>query len=422
MKIKNYRKFKYLHFLLLIIIPAIGVSFFIFLLGGFAQDKDKLGVFLGMIQPKSSILSIKNAPIKLLKSASVVSAIPALPSSSSSSSSKSDSSSASSAKSILKSSFLKNHPSKYIKKLNEIPAALLPISCKNIDLFDCTVAYLQYLNYLPFVSLPSGGYKFNFSVSKILLKTVDSYPMNYQNPFVLGAITKFLSNDGKLTNGQYAGPEINYRLLYELEKSAIRKKLNKSSWDWVLVKQSPNDETAELFENGVKKFVTPVNTGVLNTTQDGTWFVFLRLQKTLMAGKFPVPISKKKYKILKKDKLAKVAFLKGHSVEFKSYFDPDIQFVDYFHRSEALHYYPRKEYGFPQSAGCVEMPRENAKILYDDINYGTMVTLIGSTLLKPNSNKKNGNGNVNMVKIKKIKTTPAISKNPKGDNYDLPKN
>ena len=54
------------------------------------------------------------------------------------------------------------------------------------------------------------------------------------------------------------------------------------------------------------------------------------------------------------------------------YADP-VQFVAYFHGSDAVHYIARATYGSPQSLGCVELPLGAAGTVWPYLNYGTLV-------------------------------------------------
>jgi hypothetical protein len=273
-----------------------------------------------------------------------------------------------------------------IKKVY-VPDLTKPLNCKNLNVFLCTVKYLQYLKYLP-ISLTYGGkYKFSFAIPENIKKIAYSYGWNEQNPLIIGAIAKYLYESGRIKDGDYDEPEINNKLLYELEQSAEKNQFNKQPWDWVLVKQSKNNEKAELYENGRIIFSFPVNTGILGLTPDGTWYVFLRLPDTTMSGLFPTPITKKLYTSLKKSKHFKnIECLDGHPVKLVHYSDSGIKYIDYFHKSVALHYMQRKYYGFPQSAGCVELSKQDALLLYKQIGYGTIVTVTGSTIGKKNNN------------------------------------
>ena len=57
------------------------------------------------------------------------------------------------------------------------------------------------------------------------------------------------------------------------------------------------------------------------------------------------------------------------------YDDPDVPWVNYFHNGEAIHGFPRRHYGYPQSAGCVELPIYKAKELYPILYKYAVVTV-----------------------------------------------
>ena len=99
-----------------------------------------------------------------------------------------------------------------------------------------------------------------------------------------------------------------------------------------------------------------------------------------------MPITRKTYKALKLQHFKKIEYLNGYPVKLVHYSDSGIKYIDYFNQNIALHYMPRKHYGFPQSAGCVEFPKIDAYLLYKQIGYGTIVTVTGSTISKKNNN------------------------------------
>lgn len=91
----------------------------------------------------------------------------------------------------------------------------------------------------------------------------------------------------------------------------------------------------------------PVNTGVPGaTTATGTYPVFEHVPVTTMTGT---------------------------NVDGSHYTDPGIKWVSYFNGGDALHYYPRPGYGYPQSNGCVEMDEPNAAAVYPFTPIGTLV-------------------------------------------------
>jgi hypothetical protein len=258
------------------------------------------------------------------------------------------------------------------------PKPLKPPVCKDETVFACTVKYLEYLRYLPISSAGPDKYEFSFHAPDILHRVADSYAWNPQNPFVLGAAAQYLEASGKLRDGEYARPQIDGTLLSELKKSAAEKEFNTHPWKWVLVRQAEKSERVELYENGREIFSSPVNTGEFATTPDGTWYVFLRFHDTTMSGLSPKRISKKAYMSLKLKHPSMAGCLDGHPIKWVAYDDSGIKYVDYFNKGIALHYIPRARYGFPQSAGCIEIPKHNARFLHKNIDYGTIVTVIGS--------------------------------------------
>ncbi|MHB1499033.1 MAG: L,D-transpeptidase, partial [Acidimicrobiales bacterium] len=59
----------------------------------------------------------------------------------------------------------------------------------------------------------------------------------------------------------------------------------------------------------------------------------------------------------------------------ETYKIPDVREIDYFDGSFAVHEFPRASYGFPQSAGCVEIPPAVDARLWEQVGYGTLVTV-----------------------------------------------
>ncbi len=67
--------------------------------------------------------------------------------------------------------------------------------------------------------------------------------------------------------------------------------------------------------------------------------------------------------------------MRGAGANGRPYYYPDVRWVNYFKGNDAIHAFPRQAYGFPQSAGCVEMPLAQAKTLFGITHYGTLVTV-----------------------------------------------
>jgi hypothetical protein len=57
-----------------------------------------------------------------------------------------------------------------------------------------------------------------------------------------------------------------------------------------------------------------------------------------------------------------------------SYADP-VQFVAYFRAGQAVRYFPRYSYGWPQSLGCVELPLDAAARARPYLTYGSLLTV-----------------------------------------------
>uniref|UniRef100_E6QM09 L,D-TPase catalytic domain-containing protein n=1 Tax=mine drainage metagenome TaxID=410659 RepID=E6QM09_9ZZZZ len=160
---------------------------------------------------------------------------------------------------------------------------------------------------------------------------------------------------------------------------------------------------------------TRANTGILHSTPDGSWPIVRRYRVTTMQGFFPVPIprpvallSASTEPVLSaglspirssatlapkalssasaKDALSvglvpsagpvpSAGLWHGAWVRWQPYDDTGIKWVSYFDGGRALHYFPRARYGFPQSAGCVEMPLNAAHVVYRLTRMGTVVTV-----------------------------------------------
>jgi lipoprotein-anchoring transpeptidase ErfK/SrfK len=54
-----------------------------------------------------------------------------------------------------------------------------------------------------------------------------------------------------------------------------------------------------------------------------------------------------------------------------------VSWISYFNGGDAVHYFVRGSYGWPQSLGCVELPETAAKSAYGYLTYGSLVTVTG---------------------------------------------
>lgn len=93
---------------------------------------------------------------------------------------------------------------------------------------------------------------------------------------------------------------------------------------------------------------TLANTGIDHSTAHGSWPIVERERVTSMSGVTPDGVR---------------------------YTDPHIWWVNYFHGNDAVHAYPRNAYGFPQSAGCVEVSLSAGKAIFALVHLGTIVTI-----------------------------------------------
>ena len=162
------------------------------------------------------------------------------------------------------------------------------------------------------------------------------------NTATTGAIMAFELEHNLQTDG-LAGP-----LVWQAMLQAVATRHSSSRpYDYLIVSQSL-PETLYVWREGKVIYQTPVNTGVEGVTPDGTWPVYLRYLTTTMTGTNP---------------------------NGSHYSDPGIPWVSYFNGSVAVHGFPRYGYGYPQSAGCVELPINNSKIVFPMDPIGTLVTV-----------------------------------------------
>jgi hypothetical protein len=66
--------------------------------------------------------------------------------------------------------------------------------------------------------------------------------------------------------------------------------------------------------------------------------------------------------------------MQGTNLDGSTYAD-QVYWVSYFHGGDAVHYFDRGSYGWPQSLGCVELPSTTAQASYGYLTYGSLVTV-----------------------------------------------
>ena len=156
-----------------------------------------------------------------------------------------------------------------------------------------------------------------------------------------GAIMRFQDVHHMTTDGSLS-PALEAALLSDRYSG----KSDPAPYTYVMVSRAL-PQTLNLYSNGQMVYTTRVNLGIPGEeTPSGTWPVYLRYATTTMQGTNP---------------------------DGSHYYDEGIPSTSYFTGGVALHGFIRPSYGTPQSLGCVEMPFDNAKIVWDQTPYGTLV-------------------------------------------------
>jgi peptidoglycan hydrolase-like protein with peptidoglycan-binding domain len=159
-----------------------------------------------------------------------------------------------------------------------------------------------------------------------------------------GAVMAFENNQGLAMDG-IAGPQVWQALLTAVAKGQD----NPNGYSYAYVSEG-SPETLTLWHDGQEVLQTLANTGIPGrSTALGTYPVYLKYQHQIMRGTNP---------------------------DGQKYADP-VSWVSYFNGSDAVHYYPRASYGFPQSLGCVELPYTQAEEVWPYLTYGSLVTVAG---------------------------------------------
>lgn len=158
-----------------------------------------------------------------------------------------------------------------------------------------------------------------------------------------GAIMAFENSRGMKMDGA-AGP----RVWAALVNAVADRQVTPRPYDYLYVTTGSPEELS-VWQNGKIVYTSEANTGVSSApTAHGTWPVYDRYASTTMSGTSPGG---------------------GH------YSDPGIPWVAYFNGGDAVHGFDRGSFGVPQSLGCVELPPDNAKVVYGLDPYGTLVTV-----------------------------------------------
>lgn len=164
------------------------------------------------------------------------------------------------------------------------------------------------------------------------------------NLLVRGALMAFQAQHGLAIDGVATR-----KVWHALFVAADRGRRNLAGYTYAIAsKGSP--ETLSIWHDGKMVLRTLANTGIpVAPTAAGTYPVYLRYRFQIMQGTNP---------------------------DGSHYADP-VSFVSYFDAGEAVHYFPRGSYGFPQSLGCVELPYDSAERAWPYLTYGSLVTVAG---------------------------------------------
>ena len=162
------------------------------------------------------------------------------------------------------------------------------------------------------------------------------------NTLDLGALYGFqadhkLTIDGKATKATWAA----------LLTAAAAGQRDTHGYSYAIASKSL-PERLTIWHDGKKVFSSLANTGIgVAPTASGTYPVYEKLPYQVMSGTNP---------------------------DGSHYADP-VEWVSYFNGGDAVHYFSRGSYGWPQSLGCVELPYTAAKNAYPYLPYGTLVTV-----------------------------------------------
>ncbi len=188
---------------------------------------------------------------------------------------------------------------------------------------------------------PAGSFSWRFNNTPTPLTNL--WQTGWWNVVTQGAVMQFEHQHGLTVDG-IAGPQV----WTALKAAVLANQVNTTPYSYVYVSET-QPETLWLWQNGQIILTTKANTGVTGAlTKLGTHPVFERLPFQVMKGRNP---------------------------NGQSYADP-VSWINYFWGSDAVHGFVRASYGFPQSAGCVELPPSVAHQAYLNLHYGSLVTVM----------------------------------------------
>jgi hypothetical protein len=217
---------------------------------------------------------------------------------------------------------------------------------------------LSRLSYLPFrplnaVSEPLGsdggsvitvqsGPGFVWSWKTVPAALASLWAPGRSNAMADGAISAFEHDHGLASTASRTS------VMAALTSAVTTGETSSHPYSYVLVRQTL-PQTLSLWQGGDLVLTSLANTGEAGAaTPIGTWPVYERYQSQTMHGT---------------------------DAAGTPYTYPDVPWVSYFTGSIAVHAFTRSTYGYPQSAGCVELPPAAAATVWHALWYGSLVTV-----------------------------------------------
>jgi lipoprotein-anchoring transpeptidase ErfK/SrfK len=188
---------------------------------------------------------------------------------------------------------------------------------------------------------PQGTFTFDSGYPSMLQSMWNPYQANV---LLRGAVMAFESEHNLTINAS-----LNHQFWRALIQAQQSGQQNQNGYTYAVANKG-TPETLTIYHNGHFAMRSLTNTGIPSApTVDGTFPVYEKFRFTIMSGTNP-----------------------GGS----TYSDP-VQWVSYFNGGDAVHYFVRPGYGYPQSLGCVELPYNAAVRAYPLLTYGSLVTVDG---------------------------------------------
>ncbi len=196
----------------------------------------------------------------------------------------------------------------------------------------------------------AGSFTWRFASAPASLRA--DWAPGVANEMLKGALMSFVSTlgnyDGYVAVESSVDQLANGTTWEALIRDALAHRLDPSGYSYVHVDQQ--NETLTLWENGKVVLTSPTNTGIAaSPTANGLFAVYIRFVENTMSGTNP----------------------NG------THYDDLVHWINYFNGGDAIHYFPRAGYGFPQSLGCAELPMPAAEIAFDHLAIGDLVSVTG---------------------------------------------